>query len=90
MARQPNLKDMAASIYIYIQIKNMQNKLIFETIPNVMKFLSSEESDYMYSKSQMDVAVFASMLNINIHIFQYNRVKGVRRLDTGKYKISYF
>ena len=54
---------------------------------DVMKFLSS---DYMYSESQMDVAVFASMLNINIHIFQYNRVKGVRRLDTGKYKNSNF
>ena len=37
-----------------------------------MKFLSSEESDYMYSESQMDVAVFASMLNINIHIFKWH------------------
>ena len=45
--------------------------LIFETIPNVVKFLSSEESDY--SETQMDVAVFASILNIDIHIFQYNR-----------------
>ena len=52
--------------------------LIFETIPNVVKFLSSEESDYMYSESQMDVALFASMLNINIHIFQNNRVNGRR------------
>ena len=50
--------------------------LVLETIPDVMKFLSSEESDYMYSESQMDVAVFASMLNINIHIFQYNRLEG--------------
>ena len=50
--------------------------LIFETIPNVVKFLSSEESDY--SETQMDVAVFASILNIDIHIFQYNRVDWLR------------
>ena len=50
--------------------------LIFETIPEVVKFLSSEESNCMYSESQMDVAVFASMLNINIHVFQYNKVNG--------------
>ena len=43
--------------------------LVLETIFDVMKFLSSEESSFMYSESQMDVAVFASMLNINIHIF---------------------
>ena len=50
--------------------------LIFETIPEVVKFFSSEQSDCMYSESQMDVAVFASMLNIHIHVFQYNKVNG--------------
>ena len=31
MTRQPNLKDMAASISIDIQIDDMQNEIIFET-----------------------------------------------------------
>ena len=39
--------------------------LVLETIPDIVNFLNSEELDYMYSESQMDVAVFASMLNTN-------------------------
>ena len=52
--------------------------LAVETNPEVVKVLTSEESDYMFSESQMDMAVFASMLNIRIYIFQYNQVDGGR------------
>ena len=63
---------------VRVGVNGGTKSLVFETIPEVVKFLTSEESDYMYSESQMDVAVFASMLNIRIHIFQYNRVDGGR------------
>ena len=63
---------------VRVGVNGGTKSLVFETIPEVVKFLTSEESDYMYSESQMDVAVFASMLNIRIHIFQYNQVDGGR------------
>ena len=73
---------------VRVGVNGGTKSLVFQTIPEVVKFLTSEESDYMYSESQMDVAVFASMLNIRIHIFQYNRVDGGR--DGWTQVIMYF
>ena len=45
----------------------------FSTNNDLVRFLMSEESDYMYATSQVDIAVFANMLNINIYTFIYNQ-----------------
>ena len=39
-------------------------------------FLRSDESLYMFANSQVDIAVFANMLNLNIWTLTYNRKNG--------------
>ena len=49
---------------VRVGVNGGTKSLVFETIPEVVKFLTSEESDYMYSESQMDVPVFAILFQI--------------------------
>ena len=46
------------------------------TQTEVVTFLRSEESDYMYAMDQIDIAMMANMFNLNIHNYMYNRSDG--------------
>ena len=47
-----------------------------ETYEGLREFLISEKSLYLFASSEIDTAVYANMLNLNIWTFTYNRPEG--------------